>query len=189
MATTSSDRTGRTGEEKLKIITSQLYIDDLLQLDALAKAGGNRENTAHLRRIALHIGTLMLSFSTRALFDPSELIGLFTAEEVARDLLPRLAPVVQTLERLGYTVHPLPPGMDAVLEMLARLGSLVHADDGFSLISAEQQQEKEASFLGSEDEGRTQKGQRTHTTLTEQSERLVPSKEALQRMGIDEGTV
>jgi hypothetical protein len=186
MATPSRDR---TREEKLKTITSQLYTDDLLQLDALADAGGNRENTAHLRRIALHIGTLVLSFSTRALFDPSEPIGLFTAEEVARDLLPRLAPAIQTLERLGYTVHPLPAGMGAVLEMLARLGSLVHADYELPLGVSEQQQEKEASTSGSEDEDRTQQGQRTRTNVTEQSERLVPSREALQRMGIEEGTV
>jgi len=187
MATPSSDR---TGEEKLKTITSQLYTDDLLQLDALAKAGGNRENTAHLRRIALHVGTLVLSFSTRALFDPSEPIGLFTAEEVARDLLPRLAPAVQTLERLGYTVHPLPPGMGAVLELFARLGSRVQADDGFPFSSSELQQEKEALIPGNENEDSTsQQGQMTGATLPEQSERLVPSKEALERMGIEEGTV
>jgi hypothetical protein len=168
------------GEAKYETVTAQYWPYDLSQLRQLVEAGKNRDTIGQLRRLAMHIGVLMLSLSARALLSGEDRIGIYTAKEIAEELLPLIDPAIQTLARLGYPVHPYPVGITTLLEMMARLASTP------AVLEATQQ------ALHTEE--RT--GARLDTLLSEESgehaggERLLPTKETRERLKLDdEGTV
>jgi hypothetical protein len=159
---------------KLETVTVQLWTDDLAQLARLGEIGRNRESLALLRRIALHIGTAVLSLSTRMILDRSERIGLFTADDIARDLLPDLDPAIQTLIRLGYPVQVLPVEILSLLQFFTQQGSALFTEPRSLNIPLNKQ-------------GDTESVAPDETTSEEISDRrAVPSQAAMRRMGINE---
>jgi hypothetical protein len=158
---------------KLETVTVQFWSEDLAQLARLVATGGNRESNAYMRRIALHIGTSVLSLSIRTLLDRSEPIGMFTVDQIAKDILPRLDPAIQALVRLGYPVQVLPIEVLSLLQSITRQGPTVLAEHGASTSQTGQQ-------------GVVAVGNDERLVQEHIGERVIPSPEAMHRMGLDE---
>lgn len=95
----------------------QYWIEDLEQIEALANQQG-RDYPAFLRKVAFRIGVFLLTAS-----GPDQgPFGLYeTAEQVAGELCPLLAPAVLFLESQGYTAFPVPTVVTTLLDLIVKV--------------------------------------------------------------------
>lgn len=117
---TPSGEEKRERSERLEAISAQYWQRDLDQLDALEQQW-QRDQVPYLRRVALHLGTLVLSASG-APSRPTGRYGRFSAAELAAELGPVLAPAAQFMERHGFSIIPVPAPLLTLVELLGGPG-------------------------------------------------------------------
>lgn len=111
---TPSKEEKRERTERLEAVSAQYWADDLAQLDALEEQW-RRDQVPYLRRVALHIGVLVL-LASGAPFQTNGRYGRFTAAQLAAELGPYLSPAAQFLERHGYSIIPVPAPLLSLVE-------------------------------------------------------------------------